>query len=383
MKKAFTLIELLVVISIIAILAALLMPALAGARRQAVASNCRGNLRNQGLAMSMLLNDRDHRYPGWVGYDAVDDAHEGVYLGEANGMEPERWVEPVEKWALLLEYTESIDVFADPAWTMGEHGPWGNPVFTEDPSRSPGDAPPSVVNVEYLHDFGRIDMNSRPGRVITGCAPRLQNYDTGELLEHAHAEGSNVLFVDGATQMAPRQHPQAIWSINAMGGIHAFLDGYTPNPRLHQSAYLATDEEQRALWEATHLHDVYSHQVVEDQWWAHPSGGPDTSDPAPYGATWDRDWRRADAIEEYRDTGSADWAPEAGPGHYFSPWATTENNQSPWRFARANRPAYLYEQRGIFATEPRWNRYDTRLAPTTPYGDLSAAGTRFAPVPDF
>ena len=62
-KQGFTLIELLVVIAIIALLMAILLPALGRVRRQARAVVCQSNLRQWGKALSLYLQDNQGHLP--------------------------------------------------------------------------------------------------------------------------------------------------------------------------------------------------------------------------------------------------------------------------------------------------------------------------------
>ncbi len=63
-RRAFTLIELLVVITIIAILAALLLPALAKAKAKALQTTCRNGLKQLGIGAQLYVTDWQDTYPG-------------------------------------------------------------------------------------------------------------------------------------------------------------------------------------------------------------------------------------------------------------------------------------------------------------------------------
>jgi prepilin-type N-terminal cleavage/methylation domain-containing protein/prepilin-type processing-associated H-X9-DG protein len=68
-NRGFTLIELLVVVAIIAILAAMLLPALSKARQQAKAAACLSNLRQTMLATTQFASDWNDRLPTCWGMD--------------------------------------------------------------------------------------------------------------------------------------------------------------------------------------------------------------------------------------------------------------------------------------------------------------------------
>ncbi len=67
-RKAFTLIELLVVVAIIALLAAMLLPALGQAREKGRSAACLSNLKQLGYANRLFLDDNEGVFPFYMEY---------------------------------------------------------------------------------------------------------------------------------------------------------------------------------------------------------------------------------------------------------------------------------------------------------------------------
>ncbi len=209
-KKGFTLIELLVVIAIIALLMAILMPALRRAKQQTQAVICRSNVKQWGLVFSLYAHDNEGSFP--QGY-------------QGNGVNSE------DAWLLgaTLPYYKDLDMRMCPSTRALDRPPaegLRGGTFTEW-----GPFPPSINGAEWWDSFatGSYGFNEWCADVPAGA--RWWGLPHGNAIRKISVKGaSNIplvldsVFVDTAvrdTDAAPSntEHEQdrymADWDTDA------------------------------------------------------------------------------------------------------------------------------------------------------------------------
>lgn len=207
-QRGFTLIELLVVISIIALLVAMLMPALGQARNAARTVNCASNLHNWGIALNTYAHDHFGWFPpmhkaGGVATPDQQTVAMGTLLAEGYGLADGIQRCPTQ----TARQSDGSSLWGD----QGSHYQFGYAMLTGYDLEEPGGHVPATPGVE-AGKFGDVaaNLDSPTNSILAVDILFKRNQDWLDTTNEQHylitahrntslrPDGGHTLFMDGS-----------------------------------------------------------------------------------------------------------------------------------------------------------------------------------------
>jgi len=213
-RHGFTLIELLVVVSIIALLIAMLLPALTQAREAAAGAGCMSNQRQLAIAIAAYAIDNEGTYPGGI-----------VGTGPGGAFGPgDSWAQ--DTWATTtLDYMSSIDGYFCPKWDFGD-------TSSLDYARSYSQTNPASFGaiVSYGINGGGVEGVGRHVATIAqfnGLGNRVQSYVR---IEQVREPSEVYLLGEGDDNLTPGNGQPNLYLVGKSGVWSPTDHGYGQMP---------------------------------------------------------------------------------------------------------------------------------------------------------